>query len=178
METEAVEVPVVEYNLTVDYQEKAVTLAVYPEEYDIAYPALGLIEEIGELLGTDTEGPVEVLKKEMGDVCWYCSALAYDLGLSLSECYKNPTIEMVPDPVGLYNNAFRIAGRVKKILRGDSGREEKVDIIRGLIGDILVRIDRLAGRYGFTLMDVCETNLDKLFDRKSRGVLKGDGDNR
>lgn len=159
------------------YQNAAMTLAVYHKERAIAYPCLGLIEEVGELLEADT-ADVPLLIKEMGDVMWYASALCSDLGIKLSEAYEQPKVQLIPDVEALYKNAFRCAGRVKKILRGDTDREGKVKEVRGLVGDIVRRIEVLAAQYGSSLDEVCETNLDKLFDRKDRGVLKGDGDNR
>lgn len=174
--TELKEVPYVQYDLDM-YQNQAVTLAVYKGDVAIAYPCLGLLEEIGELLECKTDTP-DLLIKEMGDVMWYASALAHDLGIRLSECWDEPKVQLIPDVEALYKNAFRCAGRVKKILRGDDGREDKVKEVRGLVGDIVRRIEVLAAQYGSSLEEVCETNLEKLFDRKDRGVLRGDGDNR
>lgn len=159
------------------YQNQAMTLAVYRGNVRIAYTCLGLIEEVGELLEADIADR-DTLLKEMGDVMWYASALASDLGIKLSEAWEEPKVQLIPDVEALYKNAFRCAGRVKKILRGDDNREAKVTEVRGLVGDILRRIEALAGQYEASLEDVCEMNLDKLFDRKDRGVLRGDGDNR
>ena len=79
-----------------DYQAQAISLAIYPQAYRITYPALGLAGETGEVcekikkLHRDdgsvlTEERRELLKKELGDVLWYLSALAHDLGLSLAD---------------------------------------------------------------------------------------------
>ena len=159
------------------YQNQAMTLAVYHKERAIAYPCLGLVEEVGELLACEIADH-DALIKEMGDVMWYASALCSDLGIKLNEAWANPKVQMIPDTEALYQNAFKCAGRVKKILRGDANREEKVLEVRGLVGDLVRRIEVLAAKYDSSLEEVCETNLDKLFDRKDRGVLKGDGDNR
>lgn len=158
------------------YQVQAYSLAVYGEP-KIAYPALGLVEEVGELLECSPEHP-ESIVKEMGDVMWYCGALASDLGFTLVDARMDCKVQLIPDIEALYKNAFKIAGRVKKVLRGDSGQESKVEEIKGRVGDIIRRIEVLAAQHGSSLGEVCERNLDKLFDRKDRGVLKGDGDNR
>ncbi len=81
-----------------DYQKKALSTAVYPEKYKIIYPALGLGEESGEVMGKikkwlrgdDGDGGMtderkDALKKEIGDVLWYLSTLANDLGFTLEE---------------------------------------------------------------------------------------------
>lgn len=80
-----------------EYQEKSKKTAIYPkigENY--VYPALGLGDEAGEVLGKikkvfrdkngilDNETRLEI-KKELGDVLWYLSQLSTELELSLNE---------------------------------------------------------------------------------------------
>jgi len=75
-----------------DYQDQASKTAIYKNE--IIYPALGLANEAGEVLGKikkvlrDNDGDFtpekrEEIGKEIGDVLWYISVLARDLNLSL-----------------------------------------------------------------------------------------------
>jgi NTP pyrophosphatase (non-canonical NTP hydrolase) len=75
-----------------DYQRKAESTAVYPDEYRILYPTLGLAGEAGEVAdkvkkvyrdGEPSMFHKEELAKELGDVLWYISILARDLGYSL-----------------------------------------------------------------------------------------------
>lgn len=81
-----------------EYQKKALMTALYDEKYKILYPALGLGNEAGEVLGKikkwlrgdDGEGKMsierkEALTQELGDVLWYLAVLANDLGVSLDE---------------------------------------------------------------------------------------------
>lgn len=160
------------------YQVKAMTLAVYHKDRAIVYPTLGLVEEVGELLDSDIND-LDTLVKEMGDVCWYAQALCSDLGIRFQEAYDNATIQpLLSDIQALFKNTVMVAGRVKKIVRGDSDRDGKVIAIRGYVGDIVRRIEGIASVRGVSLGEVCDRNLAKLFDRKDRGVLKGDGDNR
>ncbi len=77
------------------YQEKAVATAIYPESHKITYPALGMAGEAGEVankvkkiirdgkksLPDDWQ---QQLASEIGDVLWYCAALARDLDMSLA----------------------------------------------------------------------------------------------
>lgn len=76
------------------YQRNASTTAIYPEEHRILYPALGLAGEAGEVANKVKklirDGPEkrpdtwrEDIASEIGDVLWYCAALATDLNLSL-----------------------------------------------------------------------------------------------
>lgn len=76
-----------------DYQIKARKTAIYPSKYIVIYPALKLAGEAGEvaekigksLRDQDGKFNEEELTKEIGDVLWYCAALASDLGLSLED---------------------------------------------------------------------------------------------
>lgn len=85
-----------------DYQEQAVKTAIYGAGSAIIYPALGLANEAGEVLGKikkvlrDKEGVFDndetklAIGDEIGDTLWYCAALARDLGLSLENiCQRN-----------------------------------------------------------------------------------------
>ncbi len=74
-----------------EYQKIAKTTAVYPSEYTVVYPTLGLMGEAGEVsekvkkhIRGDTE-TLDGLKKELGDVLWYLSAIASDLDISLED---------------------------------------------------------------------------------------------
>jgi len=155
-----------------DYQIAAGTTAVYPDTAYVTYPALGLCNEIGEYLESDTDS----MWGELGDIMWYVSALATDLEADLQDCFD------LTEPGGMHSvtvlviHAARIAGWVKKIIRGD-GNDKRDDILKS-IGEIIHTIDVISRSRGKSVDQVCQENIDKLFDRKDRGVLKGDGDNR
>lgn len=87
--------PTEDYIMSADeFQERAVTTAVYPDEHKIVYPAIGLADETGEVLGKVkktlrgdyvlSEEKRKEIVKELGDVLWYAAALARDLGVTLS----------------------------------------------------------------------------------------------
>jgi len=99
-----------------EYQQKAIKTAIYPKEYKIIYPALGLCGEAGE-----------------------------------------------------------VAEKVKKWLR--DGEINDRDIALEL-SDCLWYIANLAEDLGYDLEEIAQMNLDKLADRKKRGVLRGSGDHR
>ena len=87
------------------YQKLALETAVYPVEYKILYPSLGLNGEAGEVADKvkkvlrdsevilrDGSGAIVIpdekrkeLAKEVGDVLWYVATMAYDLGYTLEE---------------------------------------------------------------------------------------------
>jgi len=80
-----------------EYQKKAGETAIYPViGAKFVYPALGLADESGEVVGKikkimrDDNGVVTEekrtdIKKELGDVLWYLAQLSTELGLKLSE---------------------------------------------------------------------------------------------
>ena len=79
-----------------EYQEQAISTAVYPEELVILYPTLGLCGEAGEVaekikkLYRDADGQltfdfIATVKDELGDVLWYLANLAHDLDLDLNQ---------------------------------------------------------------------------------------------
>lgn len=76
--------------------------------------------------------------------------------------------------------AGEIQGKIKKILRDTDGKwsPEQAKEIAKEMGDELWYLAVLAAELGYTLEEIASMNLDKLGDRKDRGVLKGNGDNR
>jgi len=79
-----------------EYQRQSRRTAEYPREAWLAYPALGLAGEAGEVAEhakkaiRDDAGKVSderkaAMSKELGDVLWYVAQLATELGLDLDE---------------------------------------------------------------------------------------------
>lgn len=82
------------------YQKAANKTAVYPViGKKFIYPALGLADEAGEVVGKikkvmrDDNGDlskakIEEIKKELGDVLWYLAQLSTELGIRFSDVAK------------------------------------------------------------------------------------------
>jgi NTP pyrophosphatase (non-canonical NTP hydrolase) len=79
-----------------EYQRLSRRTAAYPREAWLAYPALGLSGEAGEVAehakkairddgGQVTEERRSAMAKELGDVLWYVAQLASELQLDLDE---------------------------------------------------------------------------------------------
>lgn len=73
-----------------EYQEEASKTAIYPSQYRVMYPTLGLVGEVGEFSNKLKKVYRDAVTldmddalKELGDCLWYLSAIANDLGLSL-----------------------------------------------------------------------------------------------
>ena len=105
-----------------EYQKIALTTAFHAEKYKIIYPALGLGNEAGEVMGKikkwlrgdDGEGDMSIerkedLKGELGDVLWYLSVLAKDLDLNLEE-------------IALYNVKKLQSRKERGTLQGDGDK--------------------------------------------------------
>lgn len=82
--------------------------------------------------------------------------------------------------LGLANEAGEVAGKIKKIFRdkegviGDSEREA----LRSELGDVLWYLAQVSTELGLSLDDIAAHNIIKLLDRKARGKIRGDGDDR
>lgn len=83
---------------------------------------------------------------------------------------------LVENTLGLVGEAGEVAEKVKKIFR--DGNSADKDQIKKELGDVLFYVTALGGYFGITLEDILTHNVNKLEDRKNRGVLRGEGDNR
>ena len=79
-----------------EYQSLSRRTAEYPRTAWLAYPALGLAGEAGEVAehakkairddaGTVSDARRQAMAKELGDVLWYVAQLASELELDLNE---------------------------------------------------------------------------------------------
>ncbi len=83
-----------------EYQRFSRRTAEYPREAWLTYPALGLAGEAGEVAehakkairddaGMVTDERRSAMAKELGDVLWYVSQLASELGLELDRIARD-----------------------------------------------------------------------------------------
>lgn len=79
-----------------EFQRQALQTAIYPQELKTIYPLIGITGETGEVAekvkkvirdrnGLFSKSDRLEIAKELGDVLWYLSVLANDLGYSLDE---------------------------------------------------------------------------------------------
>lgn len=96
----------------------------------------------------------------------------------------------------LNEEAGEVAGKVAKFIRKSSGwdalltygqgsdpynesyPEELVLFVSKELGDVLYQAARVAEEFGLNLSDVATENIERLADRKARGVIMGSGDDR
>jgi len=142
-----------------------------------------------------TEEQIRAAQDEIGDILWYVAVYADLVGIQdelrfyfyhcSEKVNESPTANGFSKALRELNSALhsvhRTAGHFKKSIRDDGegftvARAEKIYDLLDLI------LKKLAAATWYAhlddVADIADQNLDKLFDRQSRGVLKGDGDNR
>lgn len=103
----------------------------------------------------------------------------YQQGAATTAVYPESAKYIYPT-LGLCGEAGEVAEKVKKVIRDNGGvftEEKKREIVKEL-GDVLWYIAALLGDLGVTMDEAAVGNLEKLYSRKERGVLNGNGDNR
>jgi NTP pyrophosphatase (non-canonical NTP hydrolase) len=178
------------------YQQQALTTAIFPLDRSLEYTVLGLSSESGELgtaylneklkpFGNITTYVDEVLS-EAGDLCWYGAAVAdaIDLPFGQVRAFDEGVIENTPG-LGrgftillIQRYVSNIASIVKKAIRDNEGFVELShrQAIATELKLMMWQLEKLVKHYDSTLDAVMSKNLNKLADRKKRGVLSGSGD--
>lgn len=80
--------------------------------------------------------------------------------------------------LGLVNEAGEVAGKLKKVMRGDRKLADAREDIVDELGDALWYLADAAAAVGYRLSDIADRNIKKLHDRQLRGKIQGDGDKR
>lgn len=168
------------------------TTAIFPPERSVDYTVLGLVSEIAELVEvqhdkTVTSWQVRLAnyKKEAGDGFWYAAAVADALETSLEDITftvepMDHWIDLPEIIAGLVKDAGFMAGLVKKSIRDDDSfiTQDRKNALLARLAFIMVGLQRLTYAVSSSPAAVTADNLNKLADRKARGVLQGAGDNR
>lgn len=90
------------------------------------------------------------------------------------------SIAFINKVLGLVGESGEVAEKVKKLQRNNNGvmsEDDRKELLKEL-GDVLWYLSAITYYLGGSLDDVAQKNLDKLFDRKKRDVIKSSGDNR
>lgn len=94
--------------------------------------------------------------------------------------YPNIGKNFVYPTLGLAGESGEVAEKIKKVLRDKNGiidETTRAEITKEL-GDVLWYLSQIASELGLPLENVASENIKKLFSRKERGKLGGNGDNR
>lgn len=180
-----------------EYQKLAMVTAMYPPERAMEYVLFGLIGEIGEFCSILSSSKTESLRSELGDVFWYLAACYKEFGIEFDE--KNLYVDVleyrkyIVKTVELYNTGQKgidalqrtlielcgnMANNYKKVIRGDEKSLKKLLEVSRCIRLTLTTFAIYCAAKEIDLFDVLNENLEKLYDRMDRNVIKGSGDNR
>lgn len=101
--------------------------------------------------------------------------------LALGTVLEPGRMPVVYASLGLAGETGEVVDKVKKIIR-DHGSDftndtHRTEIAREL-GDVLWYLSLMAHDLGFSLDEVAQMNVDKIYSRKHRDKIHGDGDNR
>lgn len=80
--------------------------------------------------------------------------------------------------LGISGEAGEVSECLKKHLRGDYDWTECEKRLAKELGDVLYYIARIADEIGFSLQEIAEMNIFKLYTRYNNNSIKGDGDDR
>jgi NTP pyrophosphatase (non-canonical NTP hydrolase) len=176
------------------YKEKSRETAIYPNTgNNIAYPTLGLCNELGDELYTAiisyTTNSLSVdmnnLSKEIGDCFWYITTTCDEANLQFDDIQKaSMNIVTYADLTSNIREATiescKLAGIVKKIMRdnNNSVTDDKRNKIRACLEIIVAFLTSVCNELSLSLEVILVQNIEKLASRKERGKLQGDGDNR
>ena len=91
---------------------------------------------------------------------------------------NNMEIDLHHCAFGLLAEAGEIAGAYQKFYRGDYDEEELLNRIGKEMGGLMYYAAMLCNIEKLSLEEIMEDNMKILSNRKERGVIQGDGDNR
>lgn len=98
--------------------------------------------------------------------------------------YPDVGTNMVYPALGCAGEAGEVADKVKKFWRNNNVTDgakltdgQKEALVKEL-GDTLWYIAALGREIGVSLSEIAQANIDKLTDRRARGVINSEGDNR
>lgn len=93
--------------------------------------------------------------------------------------YKNAGNNYIYPTLGLAAEAGEVANKIKKVMRGDYGVDEKLkQAVSAELGDVLWYVAQLATELNISLDDIAAQNMEKLYSRLDRVKLHGAGDTR
>lgn len=94
--------------------------------------------------------------------------------------YPNVGKSFVYPTMGLAGEAGEVSEKIKKLFRDKNGiaDEDTKKELQKELGDVLWYLSQIATEFNLSLNEIAEKNIEKLFSRKERGTLHGNGDNR
>ena len=180
-----------------EYQELAKGTAL-PGAWSLSYLVPGLAGETGELaekfygLVYSLEFTQEQMLAEVADHLWFAALICEFLDLQLEDLVRwgdyfdamvdsyghnktpNQLLMKIMTKTGDANSAFA------KSVRDEGGNlsEKRLNQILESVRETVILSTAFAALFDTSLEELMQSNLDKLYGRKERGTLGGDGDTR
>lgn len=182
-----------------DYQKNCKKMLCYKDEHTkIACSMDEITDELAEFFEHYwNSSSTELIKGEIGDICFGIAILTDEYNMQPehlgSVAYKAP--DAMREGEGFNNNtpnlfddglmcAAKLHGIMKKTKRDDdyklTSTKNRDNLFRFYINSLYTYLVDLCDspEVETTFPEVLDYNIAKLFDRKKRGVIKGDGDKR
>lgn len=158
------------------------------------YPILGLVGELAELREKiiNYAGAKEI-QKEISDCNWYLADIAriYNIVLSMPSGDAVYGIYIHNEGMSILDTINHVLGIAsdmcnvsKKVIRDSGGfitfdHSQKIAVnLQNVFEWVVYLCHYFVAHEEYPFEYILQMNLDKLFDRKERGVLGGEGDNR
>lgn len=149
------------------------------EELLNAYLAWDILTSDSYLLdGFSTSDPSSVIK-EAGDCLWYVQSILWELCIG-ELCVRQWDTISLYDEISITEAVAKIQQELKKLYRDDWGylSIERRERFLSLFSSYLTKLETMLLEVGSSLTEAMELNIEKLYSRKERGVIQGDGDDR
>jgi len=171
-----------------EYVEKAQKTITYDSREKALFCTMaGMHGELVEYIEhTHAGSESSLILGELGDICWYTGIMAKLLDISLEVTTKPFLSTICPGDIpNLIDNGSTILGKLsevlKKVARDDAW--ELTDLVKRekatvYLNSYYTLLREECADKGFNFSDVLSFNIEKLYDRMDRGVLKGSGDKR
>lgn len=147
---------------------------------DVAVMGLGLAGESGEVAEVllAPQPDPQLLLKELGDALYYWARICEAFALPVQVAWAAPSQDVGSRERAVLTVCAR-GGRVAEVLKKHIRDGQLApQVLLDAMAAYAAAYRKLLGLLEVTAEDVIVANRNKLLDRKSRGVLKGSGDNR
>ena len=183
-----------------EYQEVSKETANYPHPtlgevaVSYVYPGFGLVGELAELMESCLKKDVENIIKEGGDCLWYIHDLRrifsidaapnlqlfYDKEAQTFEAIPIESLDFSKYTSAIFSHISKLSSIFKKSIRDNEGilPDKYHDELEDTLEKLYVILYEIFISIGYSLSAARRMNKEKLFSRKERGVIGGDGDNR
>lgn len=157
------------------YSEKAwkVNHRKDKDSSSLSYSLFGLIGEIGELIEASSGLDVDDIRKEIGDVLWYCNSLCVLCGISMDDSvvFKNSEVRDSIKHLTVFMEVASFSEKLKKKIfhKNLPIHELSFELSLLLRTSVIPFIYDISKELGSSLEQDAILNIEKLYKRYSNG---------